>query len=181
MENYPFYQSIGLHLQYMIVVESRSYRGNVDNEEFLAVAAYWSEMIENNDYHRALARPDFNMYNIDFKIWEHFFAMNTTNNWVSFPCVDPRGPLDMVDLNPFPVLHYSPRPVDSVAIAPAQQKTAPSVGASNQTPVSSVREQLPAYHHGLSVNDLEQLARREVNERLTQGVKGRSNNPPRFQ
>lgn len=56
----------------MIVVESRSYRGQVSNEEFLAVAAYWSEMIQNNDYHRALARPDFDLYNIDFKIWEHF-------------------------------------------------------------------------------------------------------------
>ncbi|THV46700.1 hypothetical protein BGAL_0366g00070 [Botrytis galanthina] len=181
MENYPFYQSIGRHLQHMIVVESRSYRGQVSNEEFLAVAAYWSEMIQNNDYHRALARPDFDLYNIDFKIWEHFFAMNTANNWVSFPCVDPRGPLDMPDINPFPVTHYSPRPADRAPIAPAQQKTAPGFGASTQASVSAVREQLPAYHHGLTANEMEQLARREVNERLRRGVKGRSTKQSRFQ
>ncbi|KAF7922356.1 uncharacterized protein EAE97_011098 [Botrytis byssoidea] len=180
MENYPFYQSIGRHLQHMIVVDSRSYRGQVSNEEFLAVAAYWSEMIQNNDYHRALARPDFDLYNIDFKIWEHFFAMNTTNNWVSFPCVDPRGPLDMPDMNPFPVTHYSPRTADRVPIAPAQQNTAPDVGASTQAPASALREQLPAYHHGLSAHEMEHLARREVNERLRRGVKGRSTKQSRF-
>ncbi|KAJ8070946.1 hypothetical protein OCU04_001304 [Sclerotinia nivalis] len=175
MANHPIYQSIGRDLQYMVVAEARSFRGKVTNQEFLEVAQYLSDMVQNNEYHRALGTPDFTVYIIDFKIWEHFFAMNTAVNWVPFTCVDPRGPLNMVDLSPLPVAQYTPRPPTQISLAPAQKTLINNaMGAATQAQATSTNSQLPAYHHGLSIVEMEQLARREVNERLRRGVKASS-------
>ncbi|CAD6443269.1 33daa58d-ac6c-4213-a6ff-aa54c31a0cdb [Sclerotinia trifoliorum] len=77
MADFSIYQSIGRNLQPMVVAEARSFPGKVTNKEFLEVAQYLSEMVQKDEYHLALGRPDFTIYIIDFKIWEHFFAMNT--------------------------------------------------------------------------------------------------------
>ncbi|KAF7868398.1 hypothetical protein EAF04_004930 [Stromatinia cepivora] len=172
MGNYPTYQSIGRDLQYMVVAEARSFCGKVTNQEFLEVAQCLSDMVQNNEYHRALGRPDFNLYTIDFKLWEHYFAMNTAINWVPFTCVDPRGPLNMVDLSPFPVVQYTPHLPTQPAIAPAQKTSVSNaVGTGDQARALSSNNQLPAYHHGLSIDEMERLARIEVNGRLRRGVK----------
>ncbi|APA06055.1 hypothetical protein sscle_01g008250 [Sclerotinia sclerotiorum 1980 UF-70] len=145
MANHLIYQSIGCDLQYKVVAEARSFRGKVTNQEFLEVAQYLSEVVKKNAYHVALGRPDFTTYIIDFKIWEHCFAMNTAINWVPFTCVDPRGALSMVDLNPFPAVPYTPRPPTQPAIV-LDQKTPVKNGAgvAAHAQRTSKNSQLPA-------------------------------------